>query len=209
MDQISPELIRNIYGYLSPLDVSNLRLVCQKFGEIGLHFLSTEVHLLLRPGSFERVFATPKNPQVCARIRSLFIRADQLLCDGNKPLSLRQWLAYFPTAPEPDYTSIVKFRNPGISSRDARCQIRSMKAAHERLTNESYARYRLYAAEQIELQQQLQWSNKFHDLLCLLPNLDSVTVSTNGTMRPYTGTFLLFPYLRLRLDVDVWCIGTA
>ena len=193
MDQIPPELVRYIYGHLLHEDISNLRLVCKNFAEIGLHFLPTEVHLLLTPGGFKRILAAPENPQICARIRSFFFEADQLLYRHKWPLSREQWSAYVPITPEPDYMSIVTSENPGFSSRDARCQIRSIRkdwtVARERTRAESYARYTHYVARQIELLQDLQWSNKFYSLLCLLPNLASVTVSTNATMRPYTGMF--------------------
>ena len=65
MDQLLPkEIIHMVFSYLEPQNVTNTRLVCRRFAQVGLYHLRSTYHLVFHKASFERLLEISQHPVV-------------------------------------------------------------------------------------------------------------------------------------------------
>ena len=58
------EIIHMFFSHLEPQDLTNARLVCRRFAQIGLHHLRSTYYLMFHKASFERLLEISRHPVV-------------------------------------------------------------------------------------------------------------------------------------------------
>lgn len=74
-DRLPFEILPMVFANLEPRNVTQMRLTCGLFADIGSHHLLSESHLIFKPSSFERMRKISRHPIVSQTIRSLFYEA--------------------------------------------------------------------------------------------------------------------------------------
>ena len=86
LEQLAPELLHCILGYLPLEDVLTLRRTCIILSSVGLDYFDTEVPLVSHYDKFRALKEIAKHPMLSMRMKSLFY-----MCDRPHDVRDRAW----------------------------------------------------------------------------------------------------------------------
>lgn len=77
------ELLHMIFQHLKPTEAASLRLVSSDFAQIGFHYLTSDVALIVKEDSFDRLLAISEHPILSRPVTALYYDTDLLRILGK------------------------------------------------------------------------------------------------------------------------------
>lgn len=169
MDRLPYELLHMTFAYLRPRDVTQARLVCKSFAEIGSDHLLSSYHLVFTKASFRKLLEISQHPIVSKSVKSILYEADNL----RDYETFEDWKMdlYDPFLDDQKIKIPPSARYPGCLD----CSDVRRRCSH--LLKGSYDRFRTYIAEQKEMQDNDHNAQVVAEIMRGLSNLKSVGVS--------------------------------
>lgn len=169
------EILHMVFAHLKPQDVAQIRLTRRLLADIGLHHLISEVHLIFKSSSFERMRQISLNPVVSSTVKSLFYEAEVIqrchdFNDWQTCVENSAVLADMAAAPPPERKSSTFLRRWQIFESSPQ-PARSMKELRR-----AYAHYSQCAANQQMIRRHDRSSDLIQDAMSRFPNLDTIQI---------------------------------
>jgi len=171
-DRLPIEILHMVFANLEPQDVTQMRLTCGLLADIGCYYLLSEVHLIFKSSSFERMRQISRHPIVSQTVKSLFYEAEviQRCHDFNAwrrcneyPAVLTDFAATHPRDRK-SFAFLRRWRAQQDLPRP--CSVKELRRA--------YANYNQYAANQQMIIRHDHNSDLIRDAIRRFPHLDTV-----------------------------------
>ncbi|KAF6227549.1 hypothetical protein HO173_012188 [Letharia columbiana] len=186
INHLPSELLHMICVYLEPRDIATIRVLDRIIAEVGLQYLVSQIHLIPKPDSFDRLLAVAEHPLASRYVNSLFYEAD-LLRSFRHPQEDRELWEKSLVGPshaspleevqDPHFASacghLPKRYNRGTSAVVLSHQQHYTKRELQR----AYQTYRSYRAEQHRLNESAAYEEAMVRAMKRLPHLTSILIS--------------------------------
>ena len=177
------EILHQIFSLLEPLQVADLRLACKAFSTVGLHYLTSTIHLIFKPSSFEHLRLISEHPILSQHVHTLFYEADSLedfdsMKEWKKNIIAPEWFNTLRSKPMPTPP-------PDASTREKRAyrrHIEKLRAAPRYIYSagqlkNAYEEYRHYVWLQDYIRQYDYNSEVIREAMAKLPKLKRIELS--------------------------------
>lgn len=172
-DRLPVETLHMVLANLEPQDVTQIRLTCRLLADIGTHYLLSELHLIVKSSSFERMRQISRHPIVSQTVRSLFYEAELIQrCHDFKAwkacienFTVLADMAVTHPRDRKSLTFLRLWREHQGSPRPRR-SVKELRRA--------YAHYSQYAANQQMIRRHDHNSGPIRDAMSRFPNLDTI-----------------------------------
>ena len=177
------EILHQIFSLLEPPQVADLRLACKTLSTVGLHYLTSTIHLIFKPSSFEHLRLISEHPILSQHVHTLFYEADSLedfdsMKEWKKNIIAPEWFNTLRSKPMPTPP-------PDASTREKRAyrrHIEKLRAAPRYIYSagqlkNAYEEYRHYVWLQDYIRQYDYNSEVIREAMAKLPKLKRIELS--------------------------------
>ena len=180
------ELLHMICRCLKPVDIAGMRLLDRNIATVGLEYLVSQIHLIPKAESFDRLLAIAENPIASQYVTSLFYEADLLSPHYPRPLDRKDWEK---SIVAPEYAGpLEEVQDPFFASACERLPRRYIRGPRtsvsgrrhnytERELQQAYERYRKNLAEQNRMNESAIYQEALVSAMKRLPRLTSFITS--------------------------------
>ena len=173
------------YGYKN---IASLRLVCNRFADIGNKYLLSEVNLFYKSSQFEQLRRISEHPVISQKVESLFCDADTL----TPYVSMQDWKAHncvpvmlerqLPEEIHP-LTAMSSERERRAYRRNRRKEMQDSNSTNaDTLVTRAYSAYATYLADQ-DMMRAHDWNvEMLKDVMSKMKNLKSIEMSTESCL---------------------------
>lgn len=173
LDRLPVETLHMVLANLEPQNVTQIRLTCRLLADIGTHYLLSELHLIVKSSSFERMRQISRHPIVSQTVRSLFYEAELI----QRCHDFNAWKACFD-----NFTVLADMAVTHPRDRNSLAFLRLWQehqgSPWPRLSvqelRRAYARYNQYAVNQQMIRRHDYNSGPIRDAMSRFPNLDTI-----------------------------------
>ena len=183
---LPPELLHMICAYLEPMDVAGIRLLDRSIAAVGLEHLVSQIHLIAKPDSFDRLLAVAEHPSARRYVTSLFYEANMLRPHRVPQVDRERWEETIVMSD--DAGSLEELQDPSFVSACDHLPKKYIRrplpaASNRRLRytkrelQQGYKTYRSYRTEQCRMNESVAYEEALVGAMKQLPNLKSIIVS--------------------------------
>lgn len=79
LDRLPVEILYMVVEELRTEDVTQLRLVCKLFAEVGMGHLFSDIQLIFKPSSFDRLGQVSQHPVISKKVTSIYYETSILM----------------------------------------------------------------------------------------------------------------------------------
>lgn len=188
--------------YLEPMDVAGLRLLNRNLAAIGLEYLVSQVHLIPKPDSFDKLLAVAEYPVASQFVTALFYEADLLTSSclfrddregWEKRIAGPEFASPLEEVQDPYFESACDllprryFRAISVPKR------RHQPGQHhytKREIQQAFEKYRSYLAEQRRMHESAAYEEALVRAMKRLPRLTSIIMScSRGNTNHFRAAF--------------------
>lgn len=183
---LPPELLHMICMYLEPKEVTGIRILDRTLAAVGLEYLVSQIHLVAKPDSFDRLLAVAEHPSARRYVTSLFYEADVLKLYRTPQIDRKRWEESI-VVPD-DVGSLEEFQDPCFASAYDRLPkkyvrrplaVASTRHLHytKRELQQAYEKYRSYRTEQRRMIRSVAYEEALVGAMKQLPRLKTIILS--------------------------------
>ena len=175
-----------ICAYLEPMDVAGIRLLDRSIAAVGLEYIVSQIHLIPKAESYDRLLAVAEHPRASQYVTSLCYEADFLKVypewqndrqEWEKSIVVPEYASPLEEVQDPHFTSACGL----LPRRYVRRATESISERHHNYTKreleEAYKEHRSCRVEQQRMNESIVYKEALVWAMKRLPHLTSIIVS--------------------------------
>lgn len=197
---LAPELIHMICHYLGPMDIAGIRTLNRTIAAVGLQHLVSQIHLIPKPDSFDKLLAVAEHPLARQYVTSIFYEAELLKARGKQAAD---WFHWEKGIVGPDYAApLEEINDPYFDSACDRLPKRYVQFAlavarnhhhqhhyADQELHQAYETHRKIWMEQRCVNALAIYQERMVKAMKMLPNLRSIFISRERGSTKYYRSF--------------------